>query len=83
MEGVDKVIFDRLRTLRRLMAERHQVAPYMIFHDATLHQMAATQPADLAAMRTIKGVGESKLAHYGQAFLKVLGGMDPTVAAAE
>ena len=83
MEGADKVIFDRLRTLRRLMAERHQVAPYMIFHDATLHQMAATQPADLAAMRTIKGVGESKLAHYGQAFLKVLGGMDPTVAAAE
>ena len=81
MEGADKVVFDRLRTLRRLMAERHQVAPYMIFHDATLHQMAATKPTDLAALRTIKGVGESKLAHYGQAFLKVLGGIDPTVAA--
>lgn len=81
MEGADKVVFDRLRTLRRLLAERHEVAPYMIFHDATLHQMAATKPTDLAAMRTIKGVGESKLAHYGQAFLKVLGGMDPTVAA--
>ena len=83
MEGADKVVFDRLRTLRRLMAERHQVAPYMIFHDATLHQMAATKPTDLVAMRTIKGVGESKLVHYGQAFLKVLGGMDPVVAAAE
>ncbi len=81
MEGADKVVFDRLRTLRRLLAERNEVAPYMIFHDATLHQMMATKPTDLASLRTIKGVGDSKLAHYGEAFLKVLAGMDPNVAA--
>ena len=81
MEGADKVMFERLRLLRKLMAEKHLIAPYMIFHDATLHQMAATKPTTLPVMRTIKGVGESKLAHYGAAFLAVLTGTDPTVAA--
>ena len=81
MEGADKVLFERLRLLRKLLAEKHQVAPYMIFHDATLNQLAATKPVDLPAMRLIKGVGESKLAHYGAAFLSVVTGTDPTVAA--
>ena len=81
MPGMDQVLFDRLRMLRRLMAEKHQVAPYMIFHDATLHQLAAIKPADLAKMRSIKGVGESKLAHYGPSFLAVIQGIDPNVVA--
>jgi len=78
---MDQVLFERLRTLRKLLAEKHQVAPYMIFHDATLHQLAALKPSELAAMRAIKGVGESKLAHYGAAFLAVVQGMDPNVVA--
>ena len=78
---MDKVLFERLRTLRKLLAEKHQVAPYMIFHDATLHQLASLKPSELGAMRSIKGVGESKLAHYGQAFLKVVQGIDPNVVA--
>ena len=76
---MDQVLFERLRLMRKLLAEKHQVAPYMIFHDATLHQLAATKPLALAAMRGIKGVGESKLAHYGPAFLAVLQGIDPNV----
>ncbi len=81
MPDMDKVLFERLRTLRRLLAEHHQIAPYMIFHDATLHQLAALKPQDLAKMRSIKGVGESKLAHYGPAFLAVVQGIEPTVVA--
>jgi ATP-dependent DNA helicase RecQ len=76
---MDQVLFERLRLMRKLLAEKHHVAPYMIFHDATLHQLAATKPLALAAMRGIKGVGESKLAHYGPAFLAVLQGIDPNV----
>jgi ATP-dependent DNA helicase RecQ len=81
MPDMDSVLFDRLRMLRRLLAEEHGVAPYMIFHDATLHQMAALKPETEAKLRSIKGVGETKLANYGAAFLAVVGGMDPIVAA--
>ncbi len=77
----DQVLYDRLRQLRRLLAEKHQVAPYMIFHDATLHALAANQPQSLEGLRGIKGIGEAKLAQYGATFLKVLHGMDPLVAA--
>ncbi len=81
MPGMDTVVFERLRLLRKLLAEKHQVAPYMIFHDATLHQMAALKPSDLSKMRSIKGVGETKLAHYGPAFLAAISGIDPNVVA--
>ncbi len=81
MEGADRVLFERLRLLRKLLGEKHVVAPYMIFHDATLHQLAATKPTTLTGIRTIKGVGESKLARYGAAFLSVLTGTDPLIAA--
>ena len=46
--------------------------PYVIFHDATLKQMATLRPADEAALLTIGGVGQAKLARYGERFLAVL-----------
>ena len=46
--------------------------PYVIFHDATLKQMVATRPADLAALLAISGVGQAKLARYGERFLEVI-----------
>ncbi len=47
---------------------------YVIFHDATLRQIATELPATLAALGTISGVGENKLAKYGQQILDALGG---------
>ena len=45
---------------------------YVIFHDATLRQIAAEAPATLAALAGVSGVGETKLARYGQQILDVL-----------
>ena len=46
--------------------------PYVIFHDATLRQMIAVRPADAPALLAIGGVGQAKLARYGERFLAVL-----------
>jgi ATP-dependent DNA helicase RecQ len=48
------------------------VPAYVIFHDATLHQIATQSPATLAELGTINGIGENKLAKYGQQVLDVL-----------
>ena len=50
---------------------------YVIFHDATLRQIAAQAPSSLTALSTVSGVGEAKLARYGQQVLDVVGGMEP------
>jgi ATP-dependent DNA helicase RecQ len=49
------------------------VPAYVIFHDATLREIAATRPSSLAELGTVSGVGEAKLAKYGQQVLSVLG----------
>ena len=49
---------------------------YVIFHDATLRQIATARPGSLAELAGISGVGESKLAKYGPGVLGVLGGGD-------
>jgi ATP-dependent DNA helicase RecQ len=49
------------------------VPSYVIFHDATLRQIAAEAPATLAGLATVSGVGETKLAKYGQQILDTLG----------
>jgi ATP-dependent DNA helicase RecQ len=49
----------------------------VIFHDATLRQIAAQAPSTLTALSTVSGVGEAKLARYGQQVLDVLGGAEP------
>jgi ATP-dependent DNA helicase RecQ len=46
--------------------------PYVIFHDATLREMASAEPTTLAALSRISGVGARKLDAYGEAFLAVL-----------
>lgn len=71
-EGASTELFEKLRALRKDLAQEQGVPPYVIFHDATLKQMAEVRPADLAAMKEISGVGETKLERYGEAFLKVV-----------
>jgi len=65
-------LFDALRELRRDLAAEAQLPPYVIFHDATLREMAATKPANLDQMASIGGVGAKKLEAYGEAFLAVI-----------
>ena len=61
--------FDALRTLRLSFAQAQKVPPYIIFNDATLIDMAVSDPSHLGELKLINGVGEQKLARYGQAFL--------------
>ncbi len=65
-------IFDALRAKRRDLAAETGVPPYVIFHDATLRDMAAIRPKSLRDMALITGVGARKLEDYGAAFLDVI-----------
>jgi ATP-dependent DNA helicase RecQ len=65
----DETLFGRLRGLRKKIAEEHQVPPYVIFSDKTLHEMCRHFPAALTDMRRISGVGDAKLERYGDEFI--------------
>ncbi|WDZ84220.1 DNA helicase RecQ [Micromonospora cathayae] len=65
-------LFERLRAWRAATAKEQGVPAYVIFHDATLRQIAADAPASLGALSGISGVGENKLAKYGDQILAVL-----------
>ena len=67
-------LFEKLRAWRGAAAKEQGVPAYVIFHDATLRQIAAQAPSSLTALSTVSGVGEAKLARYGQQVLDVLGG---------
>jgi ATP-dependent DNA helicase RecQ len=74
--GVDTALFERLRALRREIAQRENVPPYVVFSDATLREMARLKPGDEEEMLAVKGVGETKLARYGTQFLAEIAGPD-------
>jgi ATP-dependent DNA helicase RecQ len=66
-------VFQQLRAWRAASAKEQGVPAYVIFHDATLRQIAAESPATLAELGTVSGVGETKLTRYGQQILDTLG----------
>jgi ATP-dependent DNA helicase RecQ len=61
-----------LRAWRKEAAQAQHVPPYVIFHDATLAEIAAARPGSLAALGKAGGVGQGKLDRYGDAVLKVV-----------
>ncbi len=65
-------VFEQLRAWRAVIAKEQGVPAYVIFHDATLRQIAAESPATLAELGTVSGVGDNKLAKYGQQIIDVL-----------
>ena len=65
-------VFERLRTWRAAESKEQGVPAYVIFHDATLREIATGTPTTLAELGTMSGVGENKLAKYGEAILEVL-----------
>jgi ATP-dependent DNA helicase RecQ len=69
----DQPLFEALRAWRARAAKSQHVPPYVIFHDRTLAEIAATKPGSRAALGQVNGVGEGKLARYGDAVLEVVG----------
>ncbi|MBL7497229.1 DNA helicase RecQ [Frankia sp. CNm7] len=67
-------LFERLRAWRAATAKEQGVPAYVIFHDATLREIASSSPATLSDLATINGVGENKLNKYGQQVLDTLAG---------
>lgn len=65
----DPALFERLRALRKRLADEASVPPYIVFSDATLRDMCAKLPADEDQLLEVSGVGATKLARYGEAFL--------------
>ena len=68
----DPELFERLRTLRKRLADEAGVPPYIVFSDATLRDMCAKRPATDDEFLDVSGVGATKLARYGEAFLAEL-----------
>ena len=68
----DAAVFEKLRAWRATTAREQSLPAYMVFSDATLRQIAAVRPATPAGLFEINGVGEAKLAKYGEAILRVL-----------
>lgn len=75
LEGVALARFEVLRSWRAGEARERSVPAYVIFHDATLRAIAAEAPRSLRALGSISGVGDAKLARYGEAVLGVLAGV--------
>ncbi len=67
---VDQALWEALKRVRLRLAQDQGVPPYVIFHDSTLMQLLAARPTDKFGMSAISGIGEKKLASYGQAFLE-------------
>jgi ATP-dependent DNA helicase RecQ len=65
----DEVLFDRLRKLRKHLADERNVPAYIVFSDVALRQMARDYPASEREFARISGVGEKKLREFGDVFL--------------
>jgi ATP-dependent DNA helicase RecQ len=65
-------LYERLRAMRKELADEQGVPAYVIFHDATLREIIEKRPQTLEAFAAIGGVGASKLERYGPRFLEVL-----------
>jgi len=70
--GADPALLDALRALRRELAQAQNVPAYVVFHDATLYELARLRPGDESALRQVSGIGEHKLARYGARLLELL-----------
>ena len=73
-EGVDRGVFETLRQYRRDKATERGQAPFILFSDATLRDLARHRPATLDELRHIRGIGDKKLADYGVDLLHLLKG---------
>jgi ATP-dependent DNA helicase RecQ len=75
--GDAAALFERLRALRKQLADERRVPPYVVFSDATLRQLAAERPRTPVQLLRINGIGERKAADYGGAFLGLIAEFAP------
>ena len=68
----DRELFAKMRSLRKSIADAEDIAPFIVFNDATLSELARVQPISEREMLNISGIGDTKLARYGNAFLDVI-----------
>jgi len=68
----DKSLFEKLRAVRRALAQERNLAPFIIFSDRTLREMAHFTPTTPSEMREITGVGDQKLLQYGGDFIAAI-----------
>jgi len=66
------ILFERLRLLRKNLADEQEVPPYVIFSNATLNQMAEQQPTDWKDFAKLSGVGAKKLEQYADDFIAII-----------
>lgn len=71
-KNINSLLWDALRNKRRELAERQDVPPYIIFHDACLMSMMEHKPSTLEQLSRLPGVGERKLELYGAQFLAII-----------
>jgi len=68
----DEKLFEALRELRRTIARREGMAPYMVFSNVTLRELARRRPHDRESLLEVRGVGEHKAQRYGAVFLEAI-----------
>lgn len=68
----EETLFEELRELRKTIARKHDIPPYLVFNDATLDHMASEMPMNKIDMKKISGVGDKKFNSYGQDFIDVI-----------
>jgi ATP-dependent DNA helicase RecQ len=73
LDSAAERLWQRLREWRAAIAREHGVPAYVVFHDATLAELARARPQSEAALAQISGVGTRKLERYGAALLELLG----------
>ncbi|MCC9135210.1 DNA helicase RecQ [Pontibacter silvestris] len=71
-EVIKDALFDKLRSLRKQIADEQNVPPYVVFNDSTLQEMAAEKPTNRITMLAISGVGAQKYERYGDAFINAI-----------
>jgi ATP-dependent DNA helicase RecQ len=71
---VDESVYESLRTWRREVSKQHGVPAYTVFHDSTLRELARVRPQTLDELRSISGIGATKLERYGEVLLERLKG---------
>ena len=74
LDAAAEALWQALRTWRLEEARRQELPPYVIFHDATLIEVARRRPNSPDALADIPGIGRSKLDRYGEALLSVIAG---------
>jgi ATP-dependent DNA helicase RecQ len=75
LSRTEQAIFEKLRWWRVETARKHNVPAYVIFHDATMREIAKAKPGSLSDLRNISGVGEKKLETYGEEIVAVIASM--------